>query len=174
MVSAGRFPWRAAGWLLLALVLDDKLTPHLSVTGGGLLVPDFTRVALMWVSLTHSLRFAAWSGFTAGVLLDVAVPEAMGARALSLTVAGYGVARIAGEVDGFRLPVHVIVLTAMGFVDCFLFRVARHLTEPVTGLGLLGRDLLELVPTAVVAAVVLIVAGQRRRIPSVLRRGAPS
>jgi rod shape-determining protein MreD len=176
VVSVGWGPWRVAGWILLALILDDKVAPHLSLMGenGGLFVPDFTRIALVWVAFTSDVRVAAWCGFVAGLLLDVAVPEAMGARALSLSVAAYGVSRIAGEVDGMRVPVHVVVLTAMGLVDAALFRVARHITEPVAGLSYFARDLLELVPTALAATLVLLIARRRRSSSATLSRRIPT
>jgi rod shape-determining protein MreD len=151
--------WKVVLGMLVALVLHEKLPDHLAL---GRVRPDLALLGLFVVTLRYGPNVGVWTGFVAGLFLDVSTPEHLGARALSFSVASYVMGRVAEQVDSRSLPVQVVLLGILGIVDAVLLSGARHLVRP----GLAFREIFTIhVPdlgyTLLLAAVLLLLLGTR-------------
>lgn len=151
--------WKVVLGMTVALVLHDKLPDHLALGG---VRPDLALFGLFVVTLRYGPNVAVWTGFVAGLFLDVSTPEHLGARALSLSVGAYALGRAAEHVDTRSLPVQVVLLGILGVVDAILLEIARHLDRP----GVAFREIFTThVPdvgyTLAVAVVLLVALGSR-------------
>lgn len=153
--------WQVAPILLLILVLNDKLPHRLALFGW---VPDLAILGLLFITLRFGPTVGVWSGFAAGLFLDVATPEELGARALSLSVACFAAGRSAVHVDVRSGVVQLVLLFLMGIVDSVLFETVKHLTEPGVGVRMFFlHHVPSLVYTLLLAAIVFRFLGGQLR-----------
>jgi rod shape-determining protein MreD len=154
-------PRAAAGvWvLLMALVLQVSVLPHLAVRG---VVPDVVLLVVVAVGLRHGSEAAMVLGFAGGLLLDLTPPadHVAGRWALALLVAGYIAGRMAGRMSGRaprparspRWSVLLPTVAACAFVATSVFALTGLvLRDPLVGVP----ALLESVLAAVVADILL-------------------
>lgn len=149
--------------LLLALVLDEKLAPELAVFG---VHPDLVVPAVLFTTMRFGPGAGAWTGFTAGLFIDVATPEHLGARALALAVAAFATGRLALHVDVGTLPVQLVLLAVLGTLDATIYQAASHFTEPGRGVVLLVTRLLPTVLYTVLLLVPFLLVWGRRLVPA--------
>jgi rod shape-determining protein MreD len=154
-----------AGWLrhaailLIALVLDDKLAPHFSLLG---VTPDFVLPAVLVITLRMGPAAGAWAGFAAGLFIDVATPELLGARALALAVAAFVTGRTALQVDVGSLPVQALLLAALGFIDAVSYQAVTHFAQPgVAMTRLFAREIPSVIYTTLLTLPALLVLGRK-------------
>lgn len=153
--------WQVAPLLLVILILNDKLPHRVALFGW---VPDVALVGLLFITLRFGPQVGVWSGFAAGLFLDVATPEGLGARALSLSIACFAVGRSAVHVDVGSGIVQLVLLLMMGLVDAVVFESVRHITEPGVGVQLFFvQHVPSLVYTLLIAAVVFRLLGGQLR-----------
>ncbi len=136
--------------VVVALVLQTTVFPHLAWYG---VVPDLVLLVVVAAGLVRGSQFAMVTGFSAGVLLDLAPPadHVAGRWALALLVVGY----VAGRVRRDVLPsvgTALATVAACSFLGSSIFLLS----------GLLLQDtdatvpaLLQVVVLAVVWDVVL-------------------
>jgi rod shape-determining protein MreD len=135
----------------LALVLQDKLPPHVALLG---VCPDFALLGVFVVALAYGERFAVWTGFASGLFLDIAVPAGLGARALSLSASGFLVGRASEHVDTRSFVVRAILLVGMGLADGIVYSFAMHIEDPALALArIFGRHIPDIGYTLLVALV---------------------
>jgi rod shape-determining protein MreD len=79
-----------------AVVIQVSVLAPLEVLGG---TPDLVLVVLVAVALLRGPMFGAFTGFAAGLLIDVATLDTLGVTSLLLTLAGYWAGRY-GETSG--------------------------------------------------------------------------
>lgn len=145
--------------LLIALVLDDKLGPHLTVFG---VTPDLVVPAILLLTLRMGPSAGAWVGFAAGLFIDVATPEHLGGRALALAVAAFATGRMALHVDAGSLPVQLVLIAALGALDASVYQAVTHFAEPGAAfVSLFTRELPGVVYTALFAMPLLLFLGRR-------------
>ena len=150
--------WRSALFMLLAVVLDETISHHVAIVG---VRPDLALLGLLVVTLRVGPRAAVWYGFAAGLFIDVASPENLGARALSFSVASYVIGRTAMHVDVRSLVVRLVLLVVMGMIDGVLYQAASHFSEPGVGIArFFGHHLPNVAYTALVAALVFSLFGR--------------
>jgi rod shape-determining protein MreD len=150
----------AAVWLLLmALVLQVSVLPHLAVRG---VVPDVVLLVVVAVGLRHGSEAAMVLGFAGGLLLDLVPPadHVAGRWALALLLAGYLAGRMSGRMSGRasgtarspRWSVLLPTVAACAFVATSVFALTGLvLRDPLVGVP----ALLETVLVAVVSDVLL-------------------
>jgi rod shape-determining protein MreD len=159
-----RHPWlRVLAILLPALLLDESLSRLIALKGTR---PDLALIGMLVVILRFGTNTAVWAGFLSGLFLDVATPENLGARALSLATSAFLVSRASEHVDSRSLPVQLVLLLVLGLFDGIVHELASHATD--LGLALVAFvriDLVDLVYTVLVAAPILGFAG-RQLVPS--------
>jgi rod shape-determining protein MreD len=145
--------------LLVALVLDDKLAPHLSILG---VTPDLVLPAILLLTLRMGPAAGAWGGFAAGLFIDVATPEHLGARALALAVAAFVTGRTALHVDVGSLPVQVLLVVALGVLDAAVYVAATYFAAPGAAVSaFFTREIPCVLYTALLAAPFFLFMGRR-------------
>ncbi len=155
--------WRVTLFMGAALVLNEKLPAHMAVAGVS---PDLALAGLFLVTLREGAVAGAWTGFASGLFIDVATPEMLGARALSLSVSAFFLGRISEHVDLGSRVVLSILLVLMGIADAVVLEFARHLSDPG---GALERILVHHLPSigyTVVIVLVMLAAFGRRLVPA--------
>jgi len=146
----------AAVWvLLMALVLQVSVLPHLAVRG---VVPDVVLLVVVAVGLRHGSEAAMVLGFAGGLLLDLTPPadHVAGRWALALLLAGYVAGRMSGRASGTarspRWSVLLPTVAACAFVATSVFALTGLvLRDPLVGIP----ALLETVLVAVISDVLL-------------------
>jgi cell shape-determining protein MreD len=154
----------AAVWvLLMALVLQVSVLPHLAVRG---VVPDVVLLVVVAAGLRHGSEAAMVLGFAGGLLLDLVPPadHVAGRWALALLVAGYVSGQVSRQVSGQvsgrapgtgrspRWSVLLATVAACAFVATSIFALTGLvLRDPLVGVP----ALLETVLVAVVSDVLL-------------------
>jgi len=145
--------------MMPALLLDETIARLVAIRG---VRPDIALVGLLVVILRFGPTVAVWTGFLSGIFLDVATPENLGARALSLSVSAYLIARAAEHVDAKSLPIQLLLLLALGVLDGLIREFAVRPADPLLALSAFVRiDVLDLVYTLVVMFLVLALSGQK-------------
>ena len=153
--------WQVAPILLAILILDDKLPHRMAVWGK---VPDIALVGLLFITLRFGPTVGVWSGFAAGLFMDVATPEDLGARALSLSIACFVIGRSAVHVDVTSIVVQLVLILGMGLVDAIIFESVSHLTQPGVAFRMFfGTHLPGIFYTLIVGAVLLRFVGRQLR-----------
>jgi rod shape-determining protein MreD len=116
-VTPGAF-LRVALLLLLAVVLQLSTVSQIGVVGGR---ADLVPLAVAAVAFYAGSVSGAATGFAAGVLLDLATGQTMGASSLVLTAVGYGVGRFRELRDPAHglLPIPVGTAATAGWVTAF-------------------------------------------------------
>jgi rod shape-determining protein MreD len=116
-VTPGAF-LRVALLLLLAVVLQLSAVSQIGVVGGR---ADLVPLAVAAVAFYAGSVSGAATGFAAGVLLDLAAGQTMGASSLVLTAVGYGVGRFRELRDPAHglLPIPVGTAATAGWVTAF-------------------------------------------------------
>jgi rod shape-determining protein MreD len=104
--------WASAAALLAAFVLQVVIAPHIALLGT---VPSFPVLVVITLALVEGPRAGAWSGFFAGLLLDLLGTHPVGAWALVLTVVGYVAGMVQANLfaEGWLLPVTVAVIASV-------------------------------------------------------------
>jgi rod shape-determining protein MreD len=155
----------AALWvLLMALVLQVSVLPHLAVRG---VVPDVVLLVVIAVGLRHGSEAAMVLGFAGGLLLDLVPPadHVAGRWALALLVAGYLAGRVAGRVSGresggvrsARWSVLLASVAACAFVATSVFALTGLvLRDPLVGVPALLESVLVAVASDVVLGALLV------------------
>ncbi len=149
-----------------ALVLQVTVLPHFAWRVGGLgVVPDLVLLVVVVTAIATDTRFATLTGFSAGLLLDVAPPadHVAGRWALALMVVGYVVGRLAHDHQaGGGRPSYPLMLAAGAggaFVGTSVFALSGLLLrDPAVGVGELLADVLAAVAYDVLAAAVVVPA----------------
>ena len=72
-----------AAVILLAVVLQVALAPHLSIGGA---IPNFLLLAVIGVALMEGPRYGTMAGFVAGLAFDLIGTGAIGPMALVLSL----------------------------------------------------------------------------------------
>ena len=140
--------------VVLALVLQVSLFPHLAVNG---VVPNLCLLVVVATALVRGPEQAAVLGFVAGVLLDRAPPadHVAGRWALALVIVGYVAGRVRPETGtDLRLTATSVVATvaASSFVGTSVYAITGLLLQdPVVSVG----DLLPVILLGVVWDVLL-------------------
>ncbi|MBF4160319.1 rod shape-determining protein MreD [Nocardioides acrostichi] len=140
----------AAGAVVLAMVLQVSLFPHLAWQG---VVPNLVLLVVVAVALTRDPQLALVTGFLAGALLDLAPPadHVAGRWALALTVVAYVACRVRPETRASALTV-VSTVAACSFVGTSLYALTGLVLGD--GVGSAG-ELLQVVALSLVWDVVL-------------------
>jgi rod shape-determining protein MreD len=131
----------AAGLVVVALVLQVALFPHLAWEG---IVPNFCLLVVVAAALVRGPAFAATLGFFAGLLLDLAPPadHVAGRWALALVVVGY----VAGLMRQDTRPTATTVVgtvAACSFIGTSVYALSGVvLGDAVAGSGDLLRIIL--------------------------------
>ena len=149
----------------LAIALRNLLNQHLysfiNLIGLAIGIVCCLLIGLFVVTLRYGPNVGVWVGFVSGLFIDVASPEDLGARALSLAVSSFVVGRAAEHVDVGSLIVQLILLAVMGLVDSTLYEAASHLTSPALAFGrLFGRHLPGLLYSLLVALILFRLFGR--------------
>ena len=140
--------------VVLALVLQVSLFPHLAVNG---VVPNLCLLVVVATALVRGPEQAAVLGFVAGVLLDLAPPadHVAGRWALALVIVGYVAGRVRPETGpDLRLTATSVMATvaASSFVGTSVYAISGLLLQdPVVSIG----DLLPVILLGVVWDVLL-------------------
>lgn len=149
------FRWAVAvALVVLALVLQVSLFPHLAIDG---VVPNLCLLVVVATALVRGPEQAAVLGFVAGVLLDLAPPadNVAGRWALALVIVGYVAGRVRPEAGtDLRLTATSVVATvaASSFVGTSIYAISGLLLQdPVVSIG----DLLPVILLGVVWDVLL-------------------
>lgn len=152
--------------VLAALLLQVTVLSHFAWQVGGLgVTPDLVLLVVVATALVTDARFGLLTGFSAGLLLDLAPPadHVAGRWALALMLVGYVVGRLAHddtaevgrfEVAGTRRPPVLLVMAAAAggsFVGVSVFAVSGMVLGDVSaGVG-------ELLPVVLLALVLDVV-----------------
>jgi rod shape-determining protein MreD len=102
---SGRRALAGVALVVLAVVLQSAVVPHLPLPGGA---PDLVLILVIAVGLLRGPAEGMLTGFAAGLLVDALAVQALGTAALVLVVAGClaGLAaRDAARSPGVALPV---------------------------------------------------------------------
>jgi len=112
----------AVGAVVLALVLQVSLFPHLAWSG---IVPNLCLLVVVGAALTRGPQFAAVLGFVAGLALDLAPPadHLAGRWALALVVVGYVAGRVRRDARPSTGTV-VATVAASSFVGTSVFALS--------------------------------------------------
>lgn len=104
--------WSAAGALVLAVVAQVVVAPHLRVAG---VVPSFPLLVVITLALVEGPTAGAVVGFVAGLLLDLLGSGPVGAWAFVLTLVGYGAGLLEANVfaEGWLLPFTVAMVAGL-------------------------------------------------------------
>lgn len=104
--------------LFLAVILQLSAVSQISVVGGH---ADLLPLVVAAVAFYAGSVSGAATGFAAGVLLDLAAGQTMGASSLVLTAVGYGVGRFREVRDPAHglLPIPVGAAATAGWVTAF-------------------------------------------------------
>jgi rod shape-determining protein MreD len=87
---------KSTALFFFAVVIQVTIVESIGILGGS---PDLVLVAIVAVALAQGSIFGAFSGFWAGLLLDVAHLGTLGFTSLLLTLAGFWIGRY-GETTG--------------------------------------------------------------------------
>ncbi|MGA8249042.1 MAG: rod shape-determining protein MreD [Nocardioides sp.] len=122
----------AAGLVLVALVLQVAVFPHLAWEG---VVPDLCLLVVVAAALVRGPAFAATLGFFAGLMLDLAPPadHVAGRWALALVLVGY----VAGLMRQDTRPSATTVLATVA-ASSFIGTSAYALSGVVLGDAVAG------------------------------------
>ena len=134
----------AAGLVVVALVLQVALFPHLAWEG---IVPNFCLLVVVAAALVRGPAFAATLGFFAGLLLDLAPPadHVAGRWALALVVVGYLAGRVRQDAGTSAIGA-VVTVAACSFVGTSVFALSGMLLhDPAIPVG----EALTVIPVAV-------------------------
>jgi rod shape-determining protein MreD len=109
---------RVGSLLLVAVVLQLSAVGQMRVLGG---YADLVPLIVAAVAFYAGSISGAATGFAAGVLLDLATGQVMGASSLVLTAVGYGVGRVREVRDPAHglAPVGVAAAATAGWVSAF-------------------------------------------------------
>jgi len=137
-------PWpevaRLAVMLLIAILLQTALAPHLRLLGA---YPDFALIVVVCVALVKGSETGAVFGFLTGFVSAIALMEPFGLSAFVFVLVGYLAGRYAETADlsaGFAPLLSVFAATLVANV---LFAMAQFLLAREVPLGFfLGRVLL--------------------------------
>ncbi len=101
--------------IVVAVIAQTTVAPYLTVLGAK---PDVALVAVVCLALMLGPVWGAAAGFSAGLLLDIALVQIMGISSFLFTLAGYFSGRLAERVDPASwLPPVVAVFTATLVVE---------------------------------------------------------
>ena len=130
---------RLAAVLLVAILLQTALAPHLRLLGA---YPDFALIVVVCVALVKGSETGAVFGFLTGALSAIALMEPFGLSAFVFVLIGYLAGRYAETADlsaGFAPLLSVFVAT---FVAGVLLAMAQFLLAREVPLGFFfGRGL---------------------------------
>ncbi len=131
---------RLAAVLLVAILLQTALAPHLRLLGA---YPDFALIIVVCVAMVKGSETGAVFGFLTGFISAIALMEPFGLSAFVFVLIGYLAGRYAETADlsaGFAPLLSVFVAT---LVANTLFAMAQFLLAREVPLGfLLGRVML--------------------------------
>jgi len=151
--------WRVALLMGFFLILDDKVSAHMSIAG---VRPDFALAGLFLITMRDGAAVGAWVGFASGLFIGVATPEGLGARALSLAVSAFFLGRVSEHVDLGSHVVVTILLILMGVADAVVFELAGNLSSPWSALArIVTVHAPNLAYTAVLTLVLVVAFGRR-------------
>lgn len=104
--------WTTAGALLIAMVLQVMLAPHMAIRG---IMPNFLLLVVITLSFVEGPSAGAVAGFTAGLILDLLSTGPIGAWALVLSTAGYSGGMLQENLfaEGWLLPVTVAIIAGL-------------------------------------------------------------
>jgi rod shape-determining protein MreD len=131
----------AAGLVLVALVLQVAVFPHLAWEG---IVPDFCLLVVVAAALVRGPAFAATLGFFAGLMLDLAPPadHVAGRWALALVLVGY-VAGLMRQDTRPSATTVVATVAASSFIGTSVYALSGVvLGDAVAGFGDVVRIIL--------------------------------
>ncbi|MFA5809289.1 MAG: rod shape-determining protein MreD [Thermoleophilia bacterium] len=108
-------PWfmlRLFAILLLAVVVQTTLAPFLTVLGAK---PDVAMVIVVCLAMMRGPVLGAVVGFSAGLLIDVALVQTLGISSFLFTLAGYFSGRHAEgvDLDSWFPPVITVFVSSM-------------------------------------------------------------
>ena len=127
-----------------AVIVQVTIVSSIGILGGS---PDLVLVLLVAVSLSTGSIFGAFSGFWAGLVLDIAQLGTLGFTSLLLTLAGFWIGRY-GETTGrgrpYAAPLSAFAITLLAAPA----NVALHflLGQPVSAQAAFAT----LIPSAIV------------------------
>ena len=131
-----------------AVVVQVTIVSSIGILGGS---PDLVLVLLVAVSLSNGAIFGAFTGFWAGLVLDVAQIGTLGFTSLLLTLAGFWIGRY-GETtarDRFHAP-----FTSVGVVTV-LYAFGALVLRFVLGEAAPAGDVLAAVPASLLLNLIL-------------------
>ncbi len=151
-MSFTRALWLTIVFLLL-VVLQFTLRPVLAWRASI----DFLVIALLLVAVRTRPGVAALAGFALGILADSLTPEAFGAGALAMTIAGFGASWLKAAFFADNIALNGIFIFAGKWAFDSIFLLAEHRLQ---GTDLLVQALLwsplAAAATAVAGLVVLL------------------
>lgn len=145
--------WTTAGALLVALVLQVMIAPHLAIFG---VTPNLLLLVVITLAFVEGSSAGASTGFVAGLLMDLLSTGPIGAWALVMTVTGYLSGSLKRNLfaEGWLAPVTVGIVAALVADLAYLIVVTVIGVGPAFW-GALGRLVL---PRAVYNAVLVMLA----------------
>lgn len=104
--------WTTAGALIVALVLQVALAPHMAIAS---VIPNFLVLVVITLSFVEGPSSGALAGFIAGLLLDMLSTSPIGAWALVLSATGYTAGMLQENLfaEGWLAPVTVAIIAAL-------------------------------------------------------------
>jgi rod shape-determining protein MreD len=136
--------------MVLVLALQTTVLPRLGLPGA---TPDLVLLLVVSLALADGPVTGMWTGFAAGLTLDLVPPadHAVGRYALVLTLVGYLAGLLQDELDRSAvLPFLVVAAAAAGGTALY-----AGLGALFSEVGVDGGTLLGLLPTAVLYDVLL-------------------
>jgi rod shape-determining protein MreD len=163
---------KAALLLFVVAILQVAVFSDVVILGG---TPNLLLVTLVCVALLRGSIFGAIAGFCAGLVIDVAYLDTVGATSLLLTLAGYWTGRYgetSGRERGHAPYLAVAVLTVLYAIGALLLRFILGDPAPArvvlldTLFQTIGLHLLLTAPVAAIARKLLPVPAARAARPS--------
>lgn len=120
--------WPTTAAILLGVVLQVGIAPHLAIAG---IVPNVLMLVVVTLAMVEGPRWGAGAGFAAGLAFDLIGTGPIGAMALVLTVVGYVAGSLQANMfaQGWLMP-----LTAV-FMASFVTEVSYALVLNIVGEG---------------------------------------
>jgi rod shape-determining protein MreD len=137
-------PLPAAGALVVGIILQIAIAPHLALFG---VVPNFIFLVVVTIALTQGPVAGGVSGLVGGLVFDLLGNGAVGPYALVLTIVGYAAGMLSANMfaEGWLLPVTVVAVASL------TAEVAHGIVLAILGSGISfwGSLLTVMLPAAV-------------------------
>jgi rod shape-determining protein MreD len=162
VTSGGRFsllgPWAVGGLVLICVLLEVTVMPFIRVADG---IPDLVAVAVVAVGVFRGPLLGGITGFSAGLLMELAAPiGTLGVLALLYLVAGWFAGRFTERPEAATLLVPLVLAVATaGFVQAAYAVIHMLLGETLPASFLVANIVLpQMALTALLTPPVLLVA----------------